>query len=127
MRLLLTVPAGRLIDHTVTRVSAEAPHGTFTILPRHADTVLLVVPGLLAFFGESGEETFVAVDHGVLVKAGPQVRVACQRAVVGGRLEDAEAAVRDRFLEGSDSDRRARSALLRLEAEIMRRAGELRS
>lgn len=127
MRLLLTVPTGKLVDRTVTRVSAEAPHGTFTILKRHADTVLLITPGLLAFHDEAGKETFVAVDHGVLVKAGSQVRVACQRAVVSGGLADAEAAVRSRFLEGSDTDRRARNALLRLEAEIMRRAGELRS
>ncbi len=126
MRLLLTVPSGTLVDQAVTRVTAESVHGTFTVLERHADTALLIVPGLLAFHDAVGEETFVAVDHGVLVKADDQVRVACQRAVVGGDLGSAEAAVRSRYLVQNDSDKRARTALLRLEAEILRRVGELR-
>jgi F-type H+-transporting ATPase subunit epsilon len=96
------------------------------MLERHADTALLVVPGLLSFHDEDGKETFLAVDHGVLVKAGAQVRVACQRGVVSGDLGSAEAAVRARFLAQDEQGKRARSALLRLEAEILRRAGELR-
>lgn len=127
MRLLLTVPSGRLVDQSVSRMSAESTHGAFTILERHADTVLLVVPGLLSFHDAEGHETFVAVDHGVLVKAGPQVRVACQRAVVGGDLGSAEDAVRSRFLAQDEGEKRARTALLRLEAEILRRVAELRN
>lgn len=127
MRFLLTVPSGVLVDQSVRRVSAESVHGAFTILERHADTALLVVPGLLAFHDDENIETFVAVDNGVLVKAGAQVRVACQRAVVSGDLGSAEAAVRSRFLERSESDQRARAALLRLEAEILRRLGEMRN
>ncbi len=126
MRLLLTVPSGTLVDQAVTRVSAESTHGSFTILERHADTALLIVPGLLAFHDEAGHETFSAVDHGVLVKVGEQVRVACQRAVVSGDLGSAEAAVRSRYLVQDEDDKRARTALLRLEAEILRRVGELR-
>ncbi|MFA5551132.1 MAG: hypothetical protein WDA03_05890 [Trueperaceae bacterium] len=127
MRFLLTVPSGKLVDQSVARLSAESVHGSFTILGRHADTALLITPGLLAFQPVDGEETFVAVDHGVLVKAGDQVRVACQRAVVSGDLGSAEAAVRSRFLATGESDKRARNALLRLEAEILRHVGELRS
>lgn len=127
MRLLLTVPSGKLVDQEVSRVAAESPSGSFTILPRHADTALLLVPGLLAFHDEAGNETFVAVDHGVLVKIGDQVRVACQRAVVSAGLKDAEDAVRARFTTQDESGKRARTALLRLEAEILRRVGELRN
>lgn len=127
MRLLLTVPSGKLVDQSVTRLTAESTHGAFTVLERHADTALLVVPGLLSFHDDAGSETFVAVDHGVLVKAGGQVRVACQRAVVSGDLGGAEEAVRSRFLEQDEKDKKARTALLRLEAEILRRVGELRN
>lgn len=127
MRLLLTVPSGTIVDQSVTRLTAESTHGAVTVLKRHADTALLVVPGLLSFHDQADEETFVAVDHGVLVKAGDQVRVACQRAVVSGDLGSAEAAVRSRFLAQDEKDKKARTALLRLEAEILRRVGELRS
>jgi F-type H+-transporting ATPase subunit epsilon len=127
VRLLLTVPSGVRVDADVAKVRAESHEGAFCLLPRHADGTTLLVPGLLSYVGEDGAETFVAVDHGVLVKAGDGVRAACQRAVVAGDLGQAEATVRQRFRVQSDRERRARSALLRLEADILRRLGELRS
>ena len=126
MRFLLTVPSGVLVDEKVRRVAAESAHGAFVILPRHADTAALLMPGLLSYHLEDDTEVFVAVDHGVLVKSGDQVRAACQRAVVTGDLGQAEATVRERFEARSEKEKRARTALLRLESEIMRRVGELR-
>jgi F-type H+-transporting ATPase subunit epsilon len=131
VKLLLTVPSGVLIDDEASKVMAESQQGAFCLLPRHADVATLIVPGLLSYLpGDAGEgnadEVFVAVDHGVLVKAGDVVRVACQRGVVAGGLGGAEATVRERFYVQSEREKRARSALLRLEADIMRRLGELR-
>ncbi len=126
MKLLLSVPTGVLVDTSVRRIVAESDRGSFCVLPRHADTATLLVPGLLAYTGADGEEVIVAVDDGVLVKTGKQVRVACQRAVVAGDLGSAEATVRERFQSQSEQEKRARSALLRLEADILRRLGELR-
>lgn len=125
--MLLTVPSGVLVDQAVTRVAAEAPHGAFVLLPRHADVAMLLVPGLLSYQPPGGDEVFVAVDHGVLVKVGDQVRAACQRALVTGDLGSAAQAVSDRFEVQSADEKRARTALLRVEAEILRRVGELRS
>ena len=125
MNLLLSVPTGVLADTAVLRVTAEADFGSFVLLPRHADTAAVLVPGLLAWHLEDGQEVFAAVDHGILVKAGDRVRVAAQRAVVTGELGKAEAAVRDRFLVRSEQQKRARSALIGLESEILRRVSEL--
>jgi F-type H+-transporting ATPase subunit epsilon len=127
VRLLLSVPSGVQVDAEVRKVVAESPAGSFCVLPRHADATALLAPGLLGYVDEGGGETFVAVDHGVLVKAGDVVRAACQRAVVAGDLGQAEATVRERFRVLSDREKRARSALLRLETDILRRLGELRS
>ena len=127
MKLVLSVPTGVLVDTSVRKLVAEADHGSFCVLPRHADTATLLVPGLLAYWGANGDEVIVAVDEGVLVKTGEQVRVACQRAVVAGDLGSAEATVRERFQTQSEREKRARSALLGLEADIIRRLGELRS
>src|SRR5690606_16704360 len=100
--------------------------GSFTILPRHADGAMLLRPGLLSYVGEDGAEVFVAVDEGVLVKADRDVRVACQRAVVAGDLEDARSA-RAQHLHGqSEHERKARSVLMALEAGVLSRMGELR-
>lgn len=127
MKLVLSVPTGVLVDTSVSKLVAESDRGAFCVLPRHADTATLLVPGLLAYWGVDGDEVIVAVDDGVLVKTGEQVRVACQRAVVAGDLGSAEATVRERFQTQSEHEKRARSALLRLEADILRRLGELRS
>src|SRR5690554_1066602 len=97
MRLLLSVPSGVLIDEPIAKVSAESDRGSFTILPLHADGALLLVPGLLTYVTTEAEEVFVAIDDGVLVKAGVDVRVACQRAVVAGDLADAESVLVERL------------------------------
>src|SRR5690606_33017415 len=81
--------------------------------------------GLLSYLDETGAEVFVAVDEGVLVKAGGDVRVACRRAVVAGDLANAKRALTAHLELQSDNDRRARAALRSLEAEVLRRMGDL--
>lgn len=125
MNLLLSVPAGVIINEPVVKVIAEADIGSFALLPAHADVVALLVPGLLAYYLEDGREVFVAVDHGLLVKTGGQVRVACQRAVLAGDLGTAGETVRERFNVRSETEKDARRALIQLESEILKRIGEL--
>lgn len=126
MRLLLSVPTGVLVNEQVTKVLAESDFGSFAMLEEHADITALLVPGLLAYHLPDGREVFAAVDHGLLVKTGDQVRAACQRAVVAGDLGSAEETVRERYKVRSENEKRARSALIHLEAEILKRVGELR-
>lgn len=126
MKLLLAVPSGVLVDESVVKIAAESDFGAFVMLPRHGDTAVLLVPGLLSYYLADGSEVFVAVDHGVLVKAGEQVRVACQRAVVTVDLANAQEMVLERFEVQSEREKRARTALIRLEADILKRVGELR-
>jgi F-type H+-transporting ATPase subunit epsilon len=126
VRLLLSVPTGVVVDAKVAKVSGESDRGSFTILPRHADGAMVLRPGLFSYVGEDGSEVFVAVDEGVLVKADRDVRVACQRAVVAGDLENARSALAQRLHGVSEHERKAKSVLMALEAEVLRRLGELR-
>lgn len=126
MMLLLSVPTGILLDARVTRVSGESDRGSFTLLPRHADGAMLLRPGLLSYVGEDGVEVFVAVDEGILVKADRHVRVATRRAVATGDLENARYALARHLHERSEHERKSRSVLMALEADVLRRLGELR-
>ena len=126
MRLLITVPTHVLLDEPVVKVVAESPEGSFGLLPRHLDLATLLVPGLLTFTRPDGDEAIVAVDHGTLVKVGDRVRVACRRALLAGDLQEAEQAVRERFLFESEREKLARAALARLEIDVVRRLGQLR-
>lgn len=127
MRLLLSVPTGIVLDTRVTKVSSESDRGAFTILPRHADGAMVLRPGLLSYVGEeNGAEKFVVIDEGVLVKADRDLRVACRRAVVAGGLHDARAALAEYLHGQSEHERKAKAVLMTLEAEVLRRLGELR-
>ncbi|MGF1509720.1 MAG: F0F1 ATP synthase subunit epsilon [Myxococcota bacterium] len=126
MRLQITLPISTLIDREVTKVVAEGEHGFFCLLPRHADVVAALVPGVSSFVDDAGQEHFVALDLGILVKSGPHVRVASANGVYGSVLEDLETLVREEYVRLDEQERRARTALARLEAGTLRRFIEMK-
>jgi F-type H+-transporting ATPase subunit epsilon len=115
------VPADSLVDTRVTKVVAEAADGAFCILPRHADWVAALVPGILLYTDANGAEHLCAVDTGILVKAGDAVRVACFNAVPGTDLDSLRRTVDDTFRTLDEHERETRGALARLEAGTLRR------
>lgn len=121
LRVLL--PTEILVDRRVAKLVAEGVDGWFGVLPRHADIATALAPGLLTYVeaGEGGRERAVAIDAGVLVKLGRDVRVSVRRAVAGGDLEDLRRVVDERFRRLDARERTARSALARLESGVVRR------
>jgi F-type H+-transporting ATPase subunit epsilon len=129
MRLKIARPTQLLYDGEVRKISAEVADGSFTLLPRHIDFVTVLVPGILFFdtAGEETEEVFFAVDEGILVKCGPDVLVSTRNAVRSADLASLHHTIREHFETLDEQERRARSALVRLEADFMRRYLELGS
>ena len=121
MRLKLLLPTEVLADEAVSKVIAEAENGYFCLLPRHVDVVAPLVPGILTFTSLDGDEQFIAVDEGTLVKCGPTVLVSTRNAVRGTDLEHLRAEVADSFQKLDEQERLARTALARLEAGTIRR------
>ena len=126
MQLRVLLPTQVLVDRPVTKVVAEAENGSFGMLPRHIDFVAALVPGVLVYVSGEGEECYLGVDEGILVKCGPEVLVSTRSAVPGDDLETLRETVRRRYLELNERERSARSALARLEAGVVRRFIELR-
>jgi F-type H+-transporting ATPase subunit epsilon len=120
MRLRVLLPTEILVDEEVTKVIAEAENGEFCLLPRHIDFVAALVPGVLCFRVASGGENYAAVDQGILVKCGNDVHVSTLNGVRGSELGRLQALVEERFLELDEHERRARTALARLEAGTLR-------
>jgi F-type H+-transporting ATPase subunit epsilon len=125
MRLELVTPLMRALSLPVRRIVAEAPNGAFGMLPRHADFVSALVPGILVYEPEDGAERYAAVNGGTLVKCADEVLVATRNAILGDDLEHLQARVREEFLQIDETERAARSALARLEAGMIRRFAEL--
>lgn len=145
MILKIVLPHAVLLEREVSKVTAEAHDGSFTMLERHIDFVTVLVPGLLSFVpvpGSSGEqpagerppgeqgsagtdEVFLAVNGGTLVKRGQYVNVSTREAVEGEELGTLREAVDRRFLQVDERERKARSALSKMEADFARRFLEM--
>ncbi len=123
MIVKVVLPSAVLVNREVAKVTAEAPNGAFCLLPRHVDFVAPLIPGILAITLSDGEELFLAVDEGVLVKCGSEVLVSTRNAVPGP-LGELRQAVREQFRELSDREQKGRSALGKLEASLVRQVLE---
>jgi F-type H+-transporting ATPase subunit epsilon len=123
VRLKIALPTRLLYDGEVRKVSGEASNGSFTLLPRHIGFATALVPGILYFdtAGEDSKEIFFAVDEGILVKCGPEVLVSTRNAVRSADLPSLHRTVRQHFEDLTEQERRAQSALVRLEADFVRR------
>lgn len=126
MRIKIITPTAILVDKAVNKITAEATNGSFSLLPRHIDFVAALVPGILALTDDSGDEQFLAIDEGVLVKRGDEVRISVSRAVRGPTLEELQQVVEAEFQQRDEQERMARTAISRLEAGFIRRMLEER-
>jgi len=88
MNLKIMLPMQIFISEEVEKITAETEDGSFTLLPRHIDFVTTIVPGLFSFTTEGGDEHFIAIDEGVLVKQGTDVYVSAKNAIRGEKLGD---------------------------------------
>lgn len=119
MKLELFTPTHLLYSGDITKVRAESVDGYFTMLPHHIDYAATLVPGILSFETETNE-VFYAVDEGILVKCGPEVRVATYRAVGGEDLGTLRQLVSEQFEALDEHERRARRALMCLGVDFVR-------
>lgn len=126
MRLKVLLPTRVFLEADVRKISGEAMHGSFTVLPRHVDFVAVLRAGLLFFETENGDETFLAVDHGVLLKVGGGVLVSVRSAVRAESLDDVRDKVEQRYESLNEREKRSRSVLASLESDFVRRFVELR-
>jgi F-type H+-transporting ATPase subunit epsilon len=126
MRLKVLLPNKIMLDENTIKVIAEADNGCFCLKPRHRDFVAALVPGLLCFTSPAGEENYLAVDEGTLVKCASDVLVSTRNAVRGADLKSLRNTVEEHYLKISAAERVARSALSRLEAGIVRQYLEMR-
>ncbi len=105
----------------VTRIVAETNEGSFGILPNRLDCVAALVPGILVFETESDGEVYIAVDEGVLVKAGPEVLVSVRNAIGGSALDQLREAVEREFLTLDEHEQSVRTVLAKMESGFIRR------
>lgn len=123
MRLRIYVPSRVVIDTEVNKLIAESLHGSFCILPRHVDYAAVLDAGLLSYErADTGSEEFLAVDQGILVKRGLDVRVSARKAVGGAALESLGEKVEIGLQELNEQEAKTRTIIAKLEVDFIRKA-----
>ncbi len=125
MRLKVLTPSDVVIDEPVVKIVAEATNGSFALLPRHVDFVAPLSAGVLAYTTRAGDEYFLGVDEGILVKYAENVRVSTRRAAKAPSLALLRDHIVTEFEAHDEQKTAARMALARLELELIRRFVEL--
>lgn len=110
----------------VKRIVAETSQGSLGLLPHRLDCVAVLKPGILTFETENEGEVYVAVDEGILVKAGPDVLVSVRNAIGGMSLGKLRDAVEQEFVNLDEGEKQVRAVLAKLESGFVRRFAEFR-
>lgn len=125
MNLKILLPYRVYTDQSdVTRIVAETSAGSLGLLPQRLDCAAVLVPGILTFEVAS-RVSYVALDAGVLVKAGAEVLVSVRRALAGANLADLQAAVRRSFQHIDEHEQAVRLAVTKMEAALVGRLARL--
>jgi F-type H+-transporting ATPase subunit epsilon len=126
MNLKILLPFQVFAEKTgVSRIVAETPEGSFGLLPHRLDCVAALAPGILTYETDADGEVFVAVDEGVIVKAGPDVLVSVHRALAGADLGHLRDAVEREFLTLDEQEQNVRSVVAKMEGDLIRRMATL--
>jgi F-type H+-transporting ATPase subunit epsilon len=126
MKLKILLPAEIFLNEEVTKVVAEAENGLFCLMQQHIDFTATLLPGVLSYSAATGEDVYLAVDIGTLVKKGADVLVSTRNAFRSPELGHLKEVVIAQFREIDEREKKARSAAVRLELDLLRRFMELR-
>lgn len=122
MNLKVLLPFQIFAEKTgVSRIVAETHEGSFGLLPHRLDCVAALAAGILIYETKEEGEAYVAVDEGVLVKAGADVLVSVRNAIAGTNLGQLREAVQREFLHLDEQEKNVRSVLAKMEGDLMRR------
>ncbi len=103
----------------VNRIVVETSAGSYGLLPQRLDCVAALVPGIFTYETEAGSTHYLAVDAGVLVKAGTQVLVSVRNAIGGPDLGKLAETVKTAFKYRDESESKARSVMGKLESTFI--------
>jgi F-type H+-transporting ATPase subunit epsilon len=126
MRLKVLLPFEVFADKAdVSRIVAETREGSLGLLPHRLDCVAALAPGILTYETDADGEVFVAVDEGVIVKAGSDVLVSVRRALAGADFSQLRAAVDREFLTLDAQEKSLRTVVAKMEGELIHRMAAL--
>jgi len=105
----------------VSSIVAETSEGSFGLLPQRLDCVAAIVPCIFTYETESKIVHYLAVDKGVLVKAGNQVMLSVRNAFGGTDLGKLHESVENEYKKLDNTEREIRSTMAKMESGFLYR------
>jgi len=120
MNLKILLPFKIFADvQQIKRVVAETNGGQYGFLPQRLDCVAALLPGILTYESITGVVKYIAVDKGILVKAGTNVTVSVRNAIGGSDLGKLHESVEKEFKELGDNEKSVQSVMVKMESCFM--------
>ncbi len=116
MHLKILLPFKVFADiNDVTNIVIETSKGSYGLLPQRLDCVAALVPGIF-MYEINGDAKYLAVDAGVMVKAGSEVLVSVRNAVGGVELGKLSELVEHEFKQQEAVETNVLSVTAKLES-----------
>ena len=110
----------------VRSIVAETSEGSYGLLPQRLDCVAAIVPSIFTYETDIGETHYLAVDEGIMTKAGNKVLVSVRNAFGGTDLRKLQESVEDQFLKFDKSERDIRTSMAKMESGFIYRFEKFR-
>jgi F-type H+-transporting ATPase subunit epsilon len=128
MHLKIILPYKVFVDvKNVSKVVMETSEGSYGLLPQRVDCVAALIPGIFTYESEKDGVQYVAVDTGVLVKAGDQVLVSVRNAIGGADLGKLGELVKKDFQTQNEKEKEANTVVAKLERGFIYSFDKLRN
>jgi F-type H+-transporting ATPase subunit epsilon len=84
LNLRIYTPQKLFLEETITKLKVSEKGCNYTILPRHIDYLSSFSRSTINFRKLSGEEGYVWLNQGILVKCGREIQISVFSAINGG-------------------------------------------
>lgn len=116
MHLKILLPFKVFADiNNVSNIVMETSNGSYGLLPQRLDCVAALVPGIF-MYEINDRAKYIAVDAGVMVKAGTEVLVSVRNAIGGVDLGKLGDLVKNEFKKQDEAENSMRAVTLKLES-----------
>ena len=110
----------------VKRIILETSNGSYGLLPQRLDCVAALVPGIFTYETGAGGVQYLAVDKGILVKAGTDVLASVRNVIGGADLSKLRESVEKEFEILDEKEKSIRSVMAKMESGLIYRLEKFR-
>ena len=110
----------------VKKIVVETSVGSYGILPGRLDCTAALVTGILMYETDSEGEKYIAVNDGILIKAGSDVMISVRNAIGNAPLGKLREVVEKDMMQLDDLEINARTVMAKLETGFLRNFQKIR-